>query len=415
MSKEFYPFKYKGTIQANTSKSYAQRALILALLSTSETDIFNVDSSNDVLAIQKCIKQLGAKIIHNPKFLKVVPPIKSKQSELNLNVNESGLALRMLGVVSTLFSESIVLQGEGTLLNRSQEHLIEVLKSLGLIVEHSENKLPIHIKGSISNNSICVDAKDSSQVLSGLLIILPLLPFDTTIELLSFTSRPYIEMTHSILENFGVHIEWNEEHQITIRGNQNYNSKEYYVEGDWSGAANHIVGAAISGEVQIKGLNQFSKQADIRILDAINDFGASYYWKNGELLVRKSKMKPFVFDCTDCPDLFPILAILACGAKGTTLIKGTNRLLNKESNRLEAVTLLLRNFGVNYETKENEILIFGEGKVRPSSIVNSFHDHRIAMAAVIATTLSNSNLIIDEIICINKSYPNFISDLYSLE
>jgi 3-phosphoshikimate 1-carboxyvinyltransferase len=417
MNKTISPFKYQGQLKVNSSKSYAQRAFILSLLATAETIIYNSDQSKDVLAIQNCIRQLGAEIIVLEEGLKIIPPAKKKLATVSLNVGESGLALRMLGIVATLFSSTIHLTGEGTLLNRSQKQLIEVLEQLGLSVTHQNYKLPIQIKGQINNQNLVIDASEGSQVISGLLISLPLMNKLSTVKLMNVTSRPYLEMTCEIMSNFGVSISTDFDKIISIKENQFYQSNSYSIEGDWSGAANHLVGAAISGNVRLIGLNSKSKQADSKILSILNQFGAGIkveYSIEGEEIIQinESKLKnPFTFDLKDSPDLFPILSILACAVKGKSTISGTNRLLNKESNRLEAISALLTSFSVEFEIGENFIAILGTGKIIPIQSIDSCNDHRIAMAAAIGALISDRAIVINNVDCIQKSYPDFFSDI----
>jgi 3-phosphoshikimate 1-carboxyvinyltransferase len=417
MNKTISPFKYKGQLKVNSSKSYAQRAFILSLLATDETIIYNSDQSKDVLAIQNCIRQLGAEIIVLEEGIKIIPPFRKKLDSVNLNVGESGLALRMLGIVATLFSSTVYLTGEGSILNRSQKQLIDILEQLGLSVTHQNYKLPLQIKGQISNQNLVIDASEGSQVISGLLISLPLLNNSSTIKLVNITSRPYLEMTCEIMSYFGIPISTDLDNNITIEGNQFYQSNSYIIEGDWSGAANHLVGAAISGSVKLIGLNSKSKQADALILSVLNEFGAIIRIDNSAkgrefIQLQESDIKnPFKIDLTDAPDLFPILSVLACAAKGKSTISGTNRLLNKESNRLEAISAMLKSFSVEFEVGNNSISIQGTGKIIPNKIINTYNDHRIAMAATDATCLSEIPIELNDINCVKKSYPDFFEDI----
>lgn len=414
MTKRIEPFKFCGSITANSSKSYAQRAFILSLLSNSKSHIFNSDESNDVKAIKKCIQQLGASIIQIENGFEIIPPAQKVNQPIELNVGESGLALRMLGIVATHFSTDIIINGEGTLLKRSQKHLIEVLKQLGLIVSHSDFHLPIHIRGEITNHRIEIDASESSQVLSGLILTLPLLEKDTEFTIKNIASLPYFEMTIDIMQRFGIDLSAKLETSFNIIGNQNYSGCEYSVEGDWSGAANHLVGAAISGEVELIGLNTNSKQSDKAILKALEKFGARIEIKSEgakeSIYISKNESNPFDFDITHCPDLFPILSILAAAAIGKSSITGIHRLENKESNRLISVTEMLNVFGVRYEIKTDTIEIFGNGALLGGKI-KSYNDHRIAMAATVGASISDAVIEIDDSNCVKKSYPNFFSDL----
>jgi 3-phosphoshikimate 1-carboxyvinyltransferase len=218
-------------------------------------------------------------------------------------------------------------------------------------------------------------------------------------------------MTMSRMRDFGLSILEIEENTYKIPGNQKIHSNQIRLEGDWSGAANHLVGAAISGQVELHGLQKESAQADRAILQMLADFGAAISWKADVLYVQASKSKnPFNTNIIDCPDLFPICVILACSAKGTSRIFGIQRLKNKESDRLDAMCELLNKWGIHYQLEENSILITGTSKLSGIEI-NTREDHRIAMAGTIASCISEKEMVLNNESCVKKSYPNFYLDL----
>jgi 3-phosphoshikimate 1-carboxyvinyltransferase len=213
------------------------------------------------------------------------------------------------------------------------------------------------------------------------------------------------------MEEFGVFVTNENYKSFKIAGNQKYTGREFKIEGDWSGAANHIVGAAISGEIKLKGLKEDSTQADKICLKIVQQFGAKTTWDNGDLIISKApKPTPIQVDLTDNPDLFPVLAILACAAEGSSIFTGTNRLIYKESNRLQTVEEMLDVFGVSFSTSDNTIAIHGSGKII-GGLINSHNDHRIAMAATIAACISDQEITIINPSCVGKSYPKFFNDL----
>jgi len=218
-------------------------------------------------------------------------------------------------------------------------------------------------------------------------------------------------MTISRMRDFGFSIIELEKNKYKIPGNQQAQRKEIILEGDWSGAANHLVGAAISGNIELQGLQKDSKQADLAILQILKEFGAEITWEEDKLIVRESLSKnPFQANIVNCPDLFPILVVLACSAKGISQISGIERLKNKESNRLIVMCELLDKWKVRFQIEENNIRILGTGSVVGAEI-NTFQDHRIAMAGTIAACISDKEMILNDDACIKKSYPNFFKDL----
>ena len=407
--KTISPFRFHHHIQANASKSDAQRCLILAAFSDTSMDIYGLDGSEDILSMQRCLEEIGATFIGtNP--MQVRPINKKLKRTLVLNVGESGFALRTIAFLSLVCSDNVTINGSGTLLNRAQGQLITILKQLGLTVDSNQGKIPLHIKGNPSISDLTVDGSAGSQAISGLCLLAPHLPNGLNIRVNDLKSKPYLEMTIQRMHAMGISIELGES-AYSIAGNQSYHPTTCHIEGDWSGAANHIVGAAISGIVYLSGLRIDSLQADRQILEVITEFGATVEQSESELIVRESLEKtPFHTNIEDCPDLFPILVVLACAANGTSIIHGIQRLQNKESDRLLVMCELLTTFGLSYQIQSNEIHIHGTGKIG-GGIVNTHQDHRIAMAASIAATISTQDIILSDESCISKSYPKFFQDL----
>ena len=409
MNKIVKPFKYNSAIQVNASKSYAQRALILSAISLGESHLKNIDNSADVLAVLACIKDLGAEVKQiAPKEFKVIPAKRELKENLILNVGESGLALHLLAFIATQFCKDFEVIGSGTLLKRSQKKLIDLLESCGLTISHTNFHLPLRIRGILNPSNVVFDASESSQEVSGMLMTFPLLNNPSSLKIISPVSQPYIEMTLEIMRDFGIHLE-KKEGVFYFSEGQHYTGNTYEIEGDWSGAATHIVGAVISGKLQLSGLNPTSKQADRAILEVVKSAGCDFQFIDSILnLNNNQKIKPFSFDVTDYPDLFPVLAILACAANGCSQISGIHRMLNKESNRLTSVQEMLFHFGVKCSVENDTIFIQGTGKVKAAEI-SSYNDHRIVMAAAIAATISDGPISIQNAQAIQKSYPSFFS------
>ena len=270
--------------------------------------------------------------------------------------------------------------------------------------------LPIFINGQIKNKKIEIDGSFSSQMLSGLLIVAPLLKHNTEIIVHNLTSKNYVSVTIAVMRHFGVEVENNDFKRFYIKGNQKYIACNYTVEGDWSAAANLLVGAAISGQITIKGLNKNSLQPDSKICEILKDFGAEITWKNGSVSVCKNTQTPIKTDLSECPDLFPPVVVLAAAAKGLSIIKGTHRLIHKESNRLQAILSAFTKMGLQIENKEDTLFINGSGTLKGATI-NSFNDHRIVMCAAIARIIAKGDIILNSINAVNKSYPTFFKDL----
>jgi 3-phosphoshikimate 1-carboxyvinyltransferase len=215
-------------------------------------------------------------------------------------------------------------------------------------------------------------------------------------------------MTLEMLEKAGVSIQHKNFSDFFIRGNQHFKPLQYQVEGDWSGAAFHMAAAAISGHVCIKGLNPTSAQGDRIICDVLKSAGALVTLSDEAVTVIKSDLHDFHFDATMYPDLFPPLAALAAHCKGTSVITGTQRLTQKESNRALSLQSEFQKLGIQIKLSENEMHITG-GKITGGS-VNSHNDHRIAMALALMSLNAKMPVEIEHYETVNKSYPDFFSD-----
>ncbi len=402
------PLYYNGRLTSNTSKSYLQRALALSLLADGPTNLDVHSWSEDSLKVKNVIQQLGAKVKIDNCGTWIYPDNKLCPEELNFG--ESGLAFRMFASIVSLWPLPITLNGAGSLQNRPIKPIVDTLAKAGIRVSSLGETLPITISSPISQREINVDGRFSSQILSGLLITAPLLDQDTVIHVENPTSIPYIDLTLDIMSAFGIDVEHKNHEEFMVHGNQSYHCPFYSVEGDWSGMANHVVGAALSGKVIIDGLQEDSKQGDKAIVEVVHEVGAKIEFNGDQLIVKKDKLLPFSFDATHCPDLFPPLVVLALGCSGTSKIKGVNRLIHKESNRLQALIEMFGKLGAIL-TVEGSHLVINGGQNLHGGTVESFNDHRMAMAAAIAATISDSAIEINNCEAVTKSYPDFFCDL----
>jgi len=393
-----------------TSKSYLQRALALASLAKGSSVLTNVQWSADGLAVADVVRQLGADVQEEFRKLIITPNDSASDDDILLNIGESGLGLRMFSGLASLKNQPVTLTGKGSILERPIAPVMETLSACGVEVSSTAGKLPITISGKLKGGIYTVDGSFSSQILTGLLISLPLADGDTTLHVKDLKSIPYIDMTLELAQLFGAEITHDDYKVFHITGNQSYNGTSYAVEGDWSGMANHAVGAAISGEITISGLHEHSLQADKAILKALERTGASVVWNDGEIMIKQSQNLPFELDATHSPDIFPPLVVLACAAKGVSRITGIHRLTHKESDRLAALIETFEQLGVTLTTEKDTLLIHGTGSISAGTI-HSFNDHRIAMAGCIAACISDGPILITKSEAVKKSYPLFFEEL----
>lgn len=404
------------------SKSSMQRACAAALITPGTTIIDNFGNSNDEKAALDIISKLGATINKVSNKLAVTSNdyiFRSQFPEKNviLDVGESGLSMRMFAPIAGLFNYDITFTGEGSILKRPMNFFDEILPALDVEVNSNHGKLPVTLRGPLHPKNITVDGSLSSQFLTGLLFAFAKVctqPVSITVKNLS--SRPYIGLTIAVLKTFGFKID-----------NQNYeifnifpreplpsHSIKYTVEGDWSNAAFLLVAGALTGQITLTGADLNSCQGDKNIMEALYDCGAEVTVEKKEIIVKKSELVAFDFDATHCPDLFPPLVALAAYCKGTTTIKGVNRLLHKESNRAIALRDEFKKMNVEIELNGDLMAIKGSQQVKGATL-SSHNDHRIAMATAVAALGANGNTVIHEAEAIKKSYPDFYKDLKSIK
>ncbi len=408
------PKNFGGKITAPASKSYLQRAIAIAAFAKGKTKIEGYTSSKDSDAALDIIRQLGAKVETKGSSIEIEAIEDLNTDNLNIHCGESGLGSRMFIPLVSQFSQTISITGEGSLLTRPLDMVENALIQLGKKVKSNNGYLPFEISGKVKNHHLQIDGSETSQLLTGLLILMPLLSKDSVIKVNNLKSKPYIQMTLDILKEFEIEIENRNFKVFKIRGNQKLQARDYKVESDWSGAAFWIVAGAIKGNVEIEGLNPHSSQADKAILDALLMSGVRYFWKDGKILtVEKSELKAFEFDATDCPDLFPPLACLAANANGISKIKGVHRLTHKESNRTQSIISEFGKIGIQIHVVGDEMLIEGKPFNR-GGITDSHNDHRIAMAMAIMSLTAQNPITITQAQAVNKSYPKFWADFSRL-
>lgn len=405
--------RLKGVAVPPCSKSYAQRALAASLLAKGQSVLRNMDFCNDTLSAIRSIETLGAKVSRvDSRTLKVLGGIAPISD--TLNVGESGLSARLFTPIASLWHTPITICGEGTLLYRPMDMMINPLRELGVTVRDGGGKLPIEVCGRIRGGEIEVDGSVSSQFITGLLLALPLAEQDTVINVRSAVSKPYLDMTIDTAAAFGVKIEHNNYEQFYIEGGQSFTATDYSVEGDWSAAAMLLVAGAVAGEVSLKNLSMLSKQADVAICQALVRAGAELTSDNDTISVAAKPLHGFEFDATNCPDLFPALATLAAAAEGESVIVGTSRLEHKESNRAEAIKSEFGRLGIEVDLGRDNIMKIRGGKIEGGVEVSSHSDHRMAMTLAVAALISDNGVTIHGAESVSKSYPDFFETLEAL-
>lgn len=390
------PGTISGTLTPPASKSLMQRACAAALLHNGTTIIHNPGISDDDKAALRIVQQLGASVDYTADNSIIIKSNGIRPVNNSIDCGESGLSARLFIPIASMHTGSITVNGHGSLLNRPFDVYTDVLPQLGVQVIGS--KLPMIVTGPLQPRNITIDGSISSQFLSGLLFAFAYSatePVAITVNRLN--SKPYIDMTLDVLRTFGKKIHHEDYHKFYINPQTVTSGDiEINIEADWSAAANFIVAKAIDHAISINNLNPSSLQADRAILQVVNE-----------------QKTAFNFDATDCPDLIPILSVYATYCSGTSTIQGMNRLVHKESNRIESTTAMLHTFGITYSLQDDMLEITG-GKPLLSCTINGYNDHRIVMAATIAALGAAGEVTITDAQAVAKSYPDFFKHLSSL-
>jgi len=440
------------------SKSFAQRAIVAAALADGTSHLGGYSPCGDNESALAAAKRLGAKVIVKGSDLEITG-ISAFEKCLTINeisVGESGFLTRMLiPVLSAIADGPVRVTGEKTLLNRPLSGAHDIMASFGVRlipetdsvissevekskVRKSDCYVPLTVKGPLVPGRADVSGKGGSQLISGLLAALPLAGNRSTVYVHDPRSIPYMFITVDVLRKFGVEIgsemegdedflqtqDWSLCTGVTfkMRGNQHYRAADFRIEGDWSGAANFLVAGAIFGDVEVEGLDTQSLQADISIMDILMDAGASMSQLEGDAAttgpvhVTRAPLCAFETDLNNCPDLFPIVAVLAAFCPGTNRIRGVERLRHKETDRAAAIVDMLTQMGVPVQVDEDEMTIEGMGlpqRILTGNLLKggqytSHGDHRMVMALKVASLGADSPVEIDDTACVAKSFPGFL-------
>ncbi len=414
--------EFNGTaINAPPSKSYTHRAVMAAALCRSVTEIENPLISDDTVATINAMRQFGAKIEYGETSIRVDGSenriFRGSGGQLVVNCSESGTTLRLLSSISALLPNKVTLTGKEGLMRRPTKDIVDALRGVGISISDDHGHGPVELHGGmkgLGKRLIRIRGDTSSQFISGLLIALPLAKGSNTVEIIgNIQSLPYIRMTLDVLKAFGIIVDASDDYRrYVVPGGQSYRSPgTYSVEGDYSSAAFVLAGAALAGKsIVVKGLRKDSLQADSEIVHILDKMGADMKVGGEDIEVGKSKLRGVDVDAGDCPDLVPILSVIASQAKGITRITNVGRLRIKESDRLGAMITELGKMGAIIRSRKiagKEILeIRGPAKLG-GAIIDVHNDHRIAMSCAIAGLISNGQTVIQNPEVVKKSYPDF--------
>ncbi|MES2479938.1 MAG: 3-phosphoshikimate 1-carboxyvinyltransferase [Bacteroidota bacterium] len=405
--------RVSGSLHIPASKSMTQRFCAAALLHNGRSIIRNYGHSDDEQAAIDIIQNLGAKVSFPDSGVMVIDSEGSIQNAQRIDCGESGLSARLFTPIAALYDHPVTIAGKGSLIRRPMHFLGDVLLQLNVSITDFNGYIPFSLCGPLQAKNIVVDGSLSSQFISGLLFAFAhAAKKKTEIEVKSLVSRPYIDLTLEVLALFGKKI-GNQNYEIfTIEPGSFYevDVPDISIESDWSSAAFWIAAATINGALSLTGLNRKSAQADKIILEIVENVGAVTRWENDDFHISSGNLNAFNADLTNAPDLFPVLAVLAACCNGDSKLTGLNRLIHKESNRAESITHLLSELGVPFSVELDTLIVSGPTQLN-SIEYNCPNDHRMAMAAALASMKCSGKVEIENAECVHKSYPDFWKDM----
>ncbi|MBQ8961052.1 MAG: 3-phosphoshikimate 1-carboxyvinyltransferase [Ruminococcus sp.] len=389
------PSRLSGTVKIPGSKSAAHRAIIAASLAKGTSVLTNVTMSKDIEATMAAMTALGAKFSAEGGCVRVTGSGGGSAGKCTIDCNESGSTLRFIIPIAAALGAEAEFLGRGRLPERPIDIYKRELSHHGIRFTSSE--MPYRITGRLTGGTYEVEGNVSSQFITGLLFALPLVKEESKIIMTShLESRPYVDMTVQALKRAGITV-YETADSFTIPGGQSYSPFDCQVEGDYSQAAFFCTANALGCDISVEGLDPDSVQGDRRILQIVRDMSSGSFRQ----------------DCSDIPDLVPILAVLAAYGRGESVIYNAQRLRIKESDRLVAVSDMLGRLGGNVTVTEDGLIIRPTGDMTGGE-VDSFGDHRIVMAAAIAAVGCSGDVIIRGAQAVEKSYPDFFKDYIDL-
>lgn len=399
------------------SKSYTLRALFLGAMTPGRVIIDNALESDDTAAAIHCLRTLGIIIKKSGSRISIMNDISViKDTEYDLDVNQSGVTLRFLIALCCLLPGRQTIYGTTSLNERPVKPLIDALLQLGADITYlgKPGNPPILVSSStLQGSSVSIDGSMSSQYISALLQVAPLLTHGLTLIVEgALASAPYVEMTIDIMQKFGVRVLNDHFSTLSVNHKQNYHIEHYKVEGDISSASYFFAIAALTkSTITVTHVNPDSRQADMAMLNILEKMSAQVEKSKQSITVTGHGVRPVVVDMEQCPDQVMTIAVLAAYADGETTIRGIRTLRVKETDRVMAIESELKKMGIDSKSTQDELTIYG-GVPRAANI-DTYHDHRIAMALSVAGTITPGIRITNPRV-VEKTFPTYWLELAKL-
>ena len=385
----------------------------MASLARGESELANALVAEDTILATEALRQLGVAVTWKEETVAVKPPDhRWAQPEGPLFLGNNGTSMRFLLSLAAVGEGRFVFDGSPRLRERPVGPVLSALETLGATFRYLSQSgyPPVEIVSEgLNGGEILVDARQSSQFLSSLLIAAPCARREVRIGWLEpVASLPYVSLTLAMMEQAGIRFRWTAANQIAIPAPQDYMPMLHKVEGDCSSASYFWAAAALTGgEVYTYPLSQQSLQGDIGLLKVLEEMGCSVSWENDGVRVRgPDHLQPVDLDMNTMPDMVPTVAVMAAFAQGRSQIRNVSHLRVKESDRLHAIVTELTKFAVPVDEHPDGLVIEGGKVLSPKSGIEVYKDHRIAMAfALVGLCVEGVEILGAE--AVTKSFPSF--------
>lgn len=398
----------RGTVRAPSSKSYTHRALIAGHLARRTYHVVRALDSDDTRTTARAIRGLGSTVRFGETSWTVRPRrTLTRPRTARIDCGESGTTLRFIAALGALEDRRVILVGRGRLPQRPMAALLSALRSLGAQCRAASTGLPLEVHGPIHSGRVTLDASESSQFSSALLLALPTLEGDSVLELTGpIVSAPYLEATRAVLEFHGIRIE-RRGRRFLIPGGQSYRASRFRVPGDASSAAYlWAAAAATGGSVRVTHVPYDWPQADLALLPLLENGGATVRRTRRGAEVSGRVGKPFTTDLTDAPDLYPLAGVLAALVPGRSELRGAAHVALKESDRKAGTALIARSLGARVRSSARGLVIEGTSSPRPFSLPR-LTDHRLVMSAAVGALATRGASVVGDARAVEKSFPDF--------
>ncbi|MDH5306673.1 MAG: 3-phosphoshikimate 1-carboxyvinyltransferase [Myxococcales bacterium] len=407
-------------VQVPGSKSITNRALVAAALAQGESTLHGGLTSDDTRVMIESLRALGCSVQIDGEAWNVPGRGGRLRAPARpLDTGNSGTTARFLTAAAALADGPVVIDGNARMRERPIDDLVDALAGLGVHCEilGRNGCPPVRVPGGgLPGGRATIDARRSSQYVSAVLLAAPFARRDVTLALAggALVSRPYVELTLKVMEDFGAHTEWRDPAQLRVFTGHPYRGRTYRVEPDASSAAYPFCAAAIAGgRVRVENVPRHSLQADFLLLDILRLMGCQVHREANaaEVTGPSGALRGVDIDMNDLPDATLALAVVALFAEGRTHIRNVANLRIKETDRLAALETELRKLGANAHA-DADSLVIEPGPLRGAAI-DTYDDHRMAMAFALAG-LRVPGVVIRDPGCVSKTWPDYFSMLEQL-